>query len=217
MPHIGFAESFGREHPVEEDVSLLIVAIGVDLDITASRRDPLDLAHGLDTRLIVKVMDDVDANRRVDAAARERQSLRTRAYDAAADTGVTVLDRVPGNFKPPHIETGHNRHQIAHEEALGAAYVQHAAARPEPKMRGNVASHRDPASIIAVAAVPLLSRAIKIFAAESAGHGPVFRLPLFARGKIALCTRIFCQKVNLRHWRGPSCRRALPPSPRRAT
>src|SRR5262245_24368128 len=98
MPHIGLPESLGREHPIKEDIALVIVAIGVDLDITASGCHALDLAYSLDTGLVTKVMDDVDAKRRIDAAGRERQLLRAAAYDAAADTGVTVLDRVLGDF-----------------------------------------------------------------------------------------------------------------------
>ena len=38
MPHVRLSESLGREHLVEKRGSLVIVAVGVDLDVAASGR-----------------------------------------------------------------------------------------------------------------------------------------------------------------------------------
>src|SRR5262249_34671534 len=177
----------------------------------------LDLAYSLDTGLVTKVMDDVDAKRGVHAAARKGQLLRAPTYDTAVDVGVAVLDRVLGDFKPPCFQAGHNSHQIAHEKALGTPTVQHSVPWFKPEMRGNIACDRDPAAVVAVAAVALLSRPIEIFAPKSARNNSIFRLPLLASDEIAFCARIFCEQIDLSHWLRLSCPRASLPSLRRAT
>src|SRR5580765_7724458 len=47
-PHLGLAEGLGSEHPVEKGVALVIVAIGIDLDVAASGRHPLNFLDCLD-------------------------------------------------------------------------------------------------------------------------------------------------------------------------
>ena len=98
MPHIGLAEGLGGEDPVQKGVALAVVAVGVDLDIAASRRDAFDFPDRLDAGIRAEIMDDIDAKRCGDAAARERQLLRSAANDATAwtrqsDDGSRVVPR----------------------------------------------------------------------------------------------------------------------------
>src|SRR5262245_4323920 len=216
IPHVGLAEGFCRQHPVEECVAFLIVAIGVDLDIAAPRRDTLDLAYRLDAGLVSEIVHHIDAKRRRDAVAGKRQLLRAAAQDAAACVGVAVVDRILRDFEPPDLEARDDRHQVAHEEALGTTDVQHAVARLEPEMRGDVSGNGYPAPIIAVAAITLLARTVEIFATELPGEDPVLRLPLFARDQVALRARIFREQIDLRHRPRPSSWRASRPTPHRA-
>src|SRR5262245_31200072 len=211
IPHVGLAESFRRQHPIKKSVTLMIVAVGIDLDIAAPRRDALDLAHRLDAGLVAEIVHHIDAKRRRDAVASERQPLHTAAQEATACVGMAVVDRVLRDFETPDLEPRHDRHQVAHEEALGTTDVQHAVAGLEPEMRGDVAGNGYPAPIVAVAAITLLARAIEIFAAELPGEDSVLSLPLFARDQVAFRARIFREQIDLRHRpRSSSWRMSLP-------
>src|SRR5436309_1277112 len=125
-------------------------------------------------------MDDVDAKHRGKAAGRERQPVRGTAHDAAAHIRMATLDRILRDFESPGVESRHHLHQVAHEEAFGAADVEHAVAGFESEMRRNVAGNGNPAPVVAVAAITLLARAVEIFAAKPACDAPVLRLAVLA-------------------------------------
>src|SRR5262249_54431934 len=141
-------------------------------------------------------------------AAGERQLLRGASYDPATDLVVAGVDGVLRDFEPPHLEAGHDRDQVAHEEALGAADIEHAVAGLEPEMLGHVAGGGRPAPVVAVAAIALVPGAVEIFPPELARNLAVGLLAALARDQITLGARILGQQVDLSH--GPSPRQALP-------
>src|SRR5688572_30087397 len=53
--------SLGREHPAQEQLPLVVIAVRVDLDVAAPRSQALDLAHRLHARLALQVVDGVEA------------------------------------------------------------------------------------------------------------------------------------------------------------
>src|SRR6476660_3711745 len=70
-PHVRFPEGLRREHPVQKRIALVVVAISVNLDVTAARRNSLDLLHRLHASIVSEIVDDIDAKRRGEAAIRE--------------------------------------------------------------------------------------------------------------------------------------------------
>jgi len=132
--------------------------------------------------------------------------------------GGSSRSRTP-RFPVPMLQAGHNSHQIAHEKALGAANVENAVPLARAGNARQCRAPRESASIIAIAAIALLSaRPIEIFAPKSAGNNRFSpACPCFASGKIAFCARIFCEQIDLSHWLGLSCRRASLPNPQLAT
>src|SRR5712671_5803890 len=90
-PHVRFAESLGGEDPIEKDVALLVIAVGIHLDVAASRRDTLDLAHRLDAGLIRKIVHNIDAEDRRHAAALKGQLLGGTTHNTTPRLRVAVV------------------------------------------------------------------------------------------------------------------------------
>ena len=80
------------------------------------------------------------------ASARCRDGAGRRPPDGSARCAYREISR-PKASSPGHL------HQVLHQEALGAADIEHAIAGLEAEMGDDVARHREPAAVVAVAAV----------------------------------------------------------------
>lgn len=66
------------------------------------------------------------------------------------------------NIDPDRLEAGAYGHQVFDQKALGAAHIEHSITGRETKVIDHVLGHREPAAIIAIAAVAVFPGAVEI-------------------------------------------------------
>ena len=64
--------------------------------------------------------------------------------------------------RPKASRPGQSLEQVLDQKALGGADVEHAVAGLQIEMRDHVLGHRNPAAVIAIAAVAVFARAVEI-------------------------------------------------------
>jgi hypothetical protein len=194
----------GGQHPAEENLLLGGRAVRIDLDIGASRRQPLDLAHCGDALGALEIVDDVDRDRRGKAVVGERQLDAVSKMQAPDNFGLAVHQRIFRNVDAERFQTRARLHQVLDEESFARPDIEHAVARPQAEMRDHVLGDRQPAPIVAIPAIAGVPRAVEIFAPVLSGDPNIlFALCDCALLDIALGPRIAAQQINFGH-PGPS-------------
>jgi len=190
----------GRQHPAEEDLLLGWRAIRIDLDVSASRRQPLDFAHCADALGAVEIVHHIDRDRRRKAAVGERQLDAISEMQPPDDLRLAVHQRIFGDVETEGFEPRAGLHQVFDEKPLAGADIRargrRAAsrnARSCPRRSGAIA-HRSDTRHSPCRATRRSIRAIL-------PGDPDIRFALCPRAllDIALGPRIAAQKIYLSH------------------
>ena len=151
---------------------------------------------------------------RLEAVVRERQLARAaemqppdRPRARSASSAYSEMSR-PNASRP-----GQTFMQVLDQEALAAADVEHAVAGLQAEVLDHVLGDRDPAAVVAVAAVAVFARSVEILLAVLAGDADVLGAlrggPLL---DVALGFRIPAQKIDFGQQQGSPTARAVPTS-----
>src|SRR5665213_37076 len=170
-PAVRIIMEFGRQHPAFEDLLLPGRAIAVDLHEGAPARYTLDLLHYLDRARTRKIMHGVEAQHAIEAAVGKWKPFRRSQMQAADHVRFAVHQGIERDVEPENFQSGTGRHQVLDQKALGTADVENAHAGPQAKMRDDVARHRNPAAIVAVAAIAVVAGSVEIHFAVLPGDG----------------------------------------------
>src|SRR5262249_13341200 len=103
--------------------------------------------------------------------------------------------------------------QVFQEKALGAADVEHPIAGLELPVIAERLGYRNPATVIAVAAVALRAIAVEVLAPELHGHVALLDLLFVPGGQVAARARVAVEQIGLSHgwWTSVGRRPGLPP------
>src|SRR5438552_7112060 len=112
---------------------------------------------------------------------------------------LAVQYRVLGDIQPERFEPPANLHQVLHQESLATADVEYAVASFQTEVLDDVLGNRDPAPVVAIAAVALLPRTVKVLLAELQRDATVFFLVAKPRFHVALDLRISGKQVYFGH------------------
>ncbi len=141
----------------------------------------------------------IDCEDGVEALVRKRQAGRITDLQAAHDLRLAVPDGVLGNVDTEGFQARADLHQVLYQESLATPHVEDAVARLQPEVPDDVLGDRNPAAVIAVAAVALLAGPIEVFLAELECDATVLFLVRHARLHVALGLRIAGEQVDLGH------------------
>jgi hypothetical protein len=131
--------------------------------------------------------------------------------------GLAFHQGIFGDVEAERFETGTDLEQILDQKTLGTADVENAIARLEPEVFHHVLGNRNPAAVVAVAAVAVGARPVEIELAVFARDGDdLVRLGFDARADIAFAARQFRQQVQFFHCGAPACSRAARSRPSRS-
>src|SRR6185295_18863772 len=216
-PFVRIVVVSGGKHPGEEELALLRGAIGVHLDEAASRREPLDLAHGANRVVPLEIVDGVYRHHGAEAAVRKRQAVGASEVQPPHHLGLAVRERVFGDVETERLQAGAHFHQVFHQKALGAADVEHAVARLQAEVANDVLGDRNPAAVVAIAAVAHVPRSVEITLAVLAGDRDVpGRLGLVTLADVAPGLRQTREQIDFGHGPISGNRASSARSPRRA-
>ncbi len=112
----------------------------------------------------------------IEALVRERQLLSGSEVQAADDFRLAMHQCVKRDVEPEHFQPWTDLHQVLDEEAFGAADVEHSVSRLEVEVLDDVLGDRNPATVIFIAAVTVLARAVEIHLAILFGHSDHSRI-----------------------------------------
>src|SRR5215831_1015239 len=190
----------GGEHPAEKDLLLLGGAVRIDLDIGPPRGHPLDLAHRGNACGGVKVVHDIDRDRRRKAVVRERQLDAIAEMQPPDDLGLAMHQGIFGNVETECFESRTGFHEILDQKALAGPDIEHPIAAFEAEMLDHVLGDREPSPVVTVPAVPSIARPIEILAPILPGDADVL-LALRARPllDVAFGSRIATQQIDFNH------------------
>src|SRR5215469_2437149 len=193
-----------RQHPAEKHLLLGRSAVRIDLDVGASRRQPLDLAHCTNALGAIEVVHDIDRNRRRKAAVGERQLDAVAEVQPPDNLRLAMHQRVFRNVEAERLQTRADLHQVLNEKSFAGADIEYAVARPQAEMRDHVLGNRQPASVVAIPAIAGIPRPVEIFPAVLASDPDILlTLRDCALFVIPLSPRIAAQQINFGH-PGPS-------------
>src|SRR5581483_3932153 len=104
-----------------------------------------------------------------------------------------------GYVEPVGVEPGTDLHQVLDQESLAAADVEHALAGLQAEMPHDVLGDRNPAPVVAIAAVALLARSVEVLLAEPERDAPVLLLVRKPGLDVAFRLRVAGEEIDLGH------------------
>src|SRR5215471_14084013 len=152
----------GGEHPLLEQRLLLSVAIRVDLHEGAPRRKSLDFTQRGDAFAAVEIVHRIERYHRLEALVRKRQLDGIAEMQPPDDLRLAMHQRIFRDVEAEGLQPGTDLDQVLDQEALAAAYVEHAVAGLEIEVLHHILGDRNPSAVVAVSAIAVFARPIEI-------------------------------------------------------
>src|SRR5262245_4828211 len=213
-PAVRIIMELGSEHPLLEQRLLLSAAIGVDLDEGAPWRQSFDFTERGDAFAAVEIVHRIERYHRLEALVGKRQLDGIPEMEPADDFRLAMHQRIFRDVEAEGLEAGTDLDQVLDQEALAAAYVEHAIAGLEVEVLHHVLGDRNTSSVVAVSAIAVLARPIEIeLAIFARDRDDLIRLGLSAGVDVTLAARKLRKQIDfLLHRYAPSLATRASPS-----
>src|SRR5215831_14751246 len=213
-PAVRIIMELGGEHPFLKQRLLLSSAIGVDLHEGAPWRQSLDFAERGDAFAAVQIVHRIERYHRLEALVGKRQLDGIAEMEPADDLRLAMHQRIFRNVEAEGFEAGTDLDQVLDQEALAAAYVEHAIAGLEIEVLHHVLGDRNPSTVVAISAIAVLARSIEIeLAIFARDRDDLVRLGLSAGIDVTLAARKLRKQIDfLLHPYTPSLATRASPS-----
>src|SRR5262249_40850017 len=137
-------------------------SVGIHLHKSAARCEPLNLLERRNEFSTLQIVDGVEREHRLEAVVGERQLDSISKMQASHHLGLAMRQGILGNIQAEGFQARQDFNEVLDQKSLAGTNVQYAVTRFEVEVLDDVLCDRNPAAIVAIAAIAVLARPVEV-------------------------------------------------------